>query len=55
MPTDKDVRISEMMMRDWFAAQAVEGILSSDTLLSPVAVASQAYEIADAMLEERAK
>ncbi len=45
-----------MTLRDWFAGQALLGMVGSDG--EPVgfnAVASQCYKYADAMLVERAK
>jgi len=44
-----------MTLRDYFAAQALQGVLAADTeeLLSVDAIASVAYRIADAMLKAR--
>lgn len=45
-----------MSMRDWFAGQALAGILSDAPRgYSGQAVAAEAYAFADAMLAERAK
>ena len=48
--------IAEMTLRDFFAALALQGILAEDaegyTFMS---AAAGAYEMADAMLQERAK
>ena len=47
-----------MSLRDWFAGQAVSGMLASevdDSTYNPDAAAERAYEIADALLEEREK
>ena len=46
-----------MSLRDYFAAQALQGVLAADTeeLLSVDAIASVAYRIADAMLKAREK
>jgi hypothetical protein len=59
MPTDKDVRISEMMMRDWFAAQSINATATAE-LVDPTDpdfehAARRAYAIADALMKERAK
>ena len=42
-----------MSLRDWFAGQALVGLLANDRPISHVA--PDAYAIADAMLVERAK
>lgn len=47
-----------MTLRDYFAARALTGVINSEssagtTLYSPSVVASQVYELADAMLKER--
>ncbi len=48
-----------MSLRDWFAGQAVSGILASnscqDNITSSEQEVAYAYKIADAMLAERAK
>lgn len=45
-----------MSLRDWFAGQAVNGLMIDRPIGEPVAtVAEQAYELADAMLKERVK
>tara|TARA_R110002126_G_scaffold272520_1_gene416674 strand:+ start:174 stop:410 length:237 start_codon:yes stop_codon:yes gene_type:complete len=46
-----------MSMRDYFAAQAMQGFLADGAApdVSKEAVASMAYAMADAMLEERNK
>lgn len=55
-------RGSGMSLRDWFASQALNGLLSNSTLKQTdfsmsgqEAVAKGAYMIADAMLKEREK
>jgi hypothetical protein len=46
---------SGMSLRDWFAGQALQGILASpDTVGSQPSIAGYAYQFADAMLAERA-
>lgn len=46
-----------MTLRDWFAGQALAGLLANATLGSEPAgeIARWSYETADAMLAERAK
>lgn len=48
-----------MVLRDWFAGQAVIGLMSHldvrTQLIDEKKVAEAAYQIADAMLEERGK
>lgn len=46
-----------MSLRDWFAGQALAGLCASDAggYVKPPKQASDAYEMADAMLAERAK
>lgn len=41
-----------MSLRDWFAGQALTGLLAKDQLWSAVA-GREAYEMADAMLKAR--
>ncbi len=56
--TDKGVRISEMMMRDWFAAQSINATATAELLSEDVDfefAARRAYAIADALMKERAK
>ena len=43
-----------MSLRDWFAGQAVHGLMIDRPLECPFSdVAAQAYEVADAMIAER--
>jgi len=42
-----------MTLRDYFAGQALAGIMSSTDACGPEDVASRAYVVADAMLKER--
>lgn len=47
-----------MSLRDWFAGQALVGIISASQnvgVSAIPAVAGAAYKVADAMLDERAK
>ncbi len=46
-----------MTLRDWFAGQALSGLTANARYSGPTAkdVESLAYEIADAMIEEKAK
>jgi hypothetical protein len=46
-----------MTLRDWFAGQAVVGLLAhrSEAVGSHTEMAAQAYYLADAMLAERGK
>ncbi|MCK9549179.1 hypothetical protein [Aquamicrobium sp.] len=47
-----------MSLRDWFAGQALAGMLTGQNVWhgdSPRLIAVQAYEIADRMIAERAK
>lgn len=58
VPNDANVNGDPgMTLRDWFAGQAMQGICAhvDSWGLSVPGIADQAYEIADAMLAERAK
>ena len=44
-----------MTLRDYFAGQALVGIMLASNSYDPVAVAGRAYVVADEMLEEREK
>lgn len=48
-----------MTLRDWFAGQALAGMLAEASTVNPYGneyrIAKQSYDIADAMLTERAK
>ena len=44
-----------MTLRDWFAGQALSGMLIADRDLAPTEFAIHAYRFADLMLEERIK
>lgn len=53
--------MSGMMLRDWFAGQALAGLMANEDTpfasdhaeIHPGLIASAAYEVADAMLGER--
>jgi hypothetical protein len=44
---------SGMLLRDYFAAKAMQGLLASDVNASLKVFANQAYAVADAMMEAR--
>lgn len=44
-----------MSLRDWFAGQALNGLLASGTVRDASYIAKRTYEFADAMLAERNK
>lgn len=46
---------SGMSLRDWFAGQALTGLIHKDVEADPRRIAKGAYIIADAMLAERQK
>jgi hypothetical protein len=50
----KNVPLSEMTLRDWFAGQALTGYISSDEYVHE-ALAKLAYKSADDMMKERVK
>lgn len=61
-PTYADVPHPGMTLRDWFAGQALSGMLAHSTRYRPrdgapanwhEAIAQEAYEIADAMIASR--
>lgn len=52
-PTDHHVHAEGMTLRDWFAGQALAGILANNGRGTPSA--DEAYKWADAMLERRAR
>jgi hypothetical protein len=57
-PVEDETGRLGMSLRDWFAGQALAGILANPALVDVKAakwVASYAYEIADTMLAERDK
>ena len=47
--------IQGMTLRDWFAGQAISGILIRDRMQFNRELAEFAYDIADAMIEKRGK
>ena len=44
-----------MTLRDYFAGQALAGIMGSGDIFPPDSAASRSYCVADAMLKERAR
>ena len=45
-----------MTLRDWFAGQALQGLIVNPATVSPtVPISVRAYELADALLAEREK
>jgi len=50
-----DTDLQGMSLRDYFAGQALNGLLLSPRITAPPATAKLAYEYADAMLAERDK
>jgi hypothetical protein len=55
---DRAYKMHGMTLRDYFAAKAMEGMLSSGNLpktISDADIAECAYNLADAMLEARGK
>lgn len=42
-----------MSLRDWFAGQALAGLVTRGPYVDGKAVSARAYEVADAMLEAR--
>ena len=50
-----DVPVRGMTLRDYFAAQAMQGYIAGKYPLYPHEKSEEAYKIADAMLEERVK
>jgi len=54
--THPDVSTLGMTLRDWFAGQALTGILSSENrLIDADHYALISYQVADAMIKERCK
>lgn len=54
-PTGHYSESAGMSLRDWFAGQALTGILAHGSVGNHADIASNAYRFADAMLAERAK
>jgi hypothetical protein len=52
---DKQYIKGGMTLRDYFAAQALAGIMGSGDIFPPDSAASRSYCVADAMLKERAR
>jgi len=53
--TDDTLHVPGMILRDYFAAQAMLGCIAGQYNSSPREKVEIAYKIADMMLEERAK
>ena len=54
-PTSGQTTISEGMdLRDWFAGQALLGLLASDVTSPLETFVKQSYRVADAMIQQRA-
>lgn len=49
------LRIVDRDVRDRFASLAMQSLVKPDTLLNLSSIASEAYQIAAAMMQERAK
>lgn len=54
-PDGAGVQYYGMTLRDYFAAKAMQGTLAAQARCSAEKRAESAYELADAMLAERAK
>ena len=53
-PTSGQTTISDGMdLRDWFAGQALQGLLASDVQDTINVFASKSYELADLMMKQR--
>lgn len=61
MPDGGEYHCAGMTLRDWFAGQALAGMMASshdnspDWLTNPDGAAAEAYCLADAMIAQRAK
>ena len=57
--TKPDPDFTGMSLRDWFAGQALAGMVAfsgtAGAAYGPYEIAGRSYEVADAMLAERAK
>lgn len=54
-PSVQHQSLRGMSLRDWFAGQALAGSLANPGVMSAIDWATQAYELADAMLAARAQ
>ena len=52
---DENSSVPGMTLRDYFAAKAMQALVSYDMRLKWERIAETAYEIADAMIAERAR
>jgi hypothetical protein len=57
IPYPNNVHMEAMTLRDYFAARAMQALITRETRMhpNPLMYAGAAYDIADAMLEERVK
>lgn len=57
IPFPNNVHMEEMTLRDYFAAKAMQALITRETRMhpNPLMYAGASYDIADAMLEERVK
>lgn len=53
LPDGSHEECEGLSVRDYFAAKAMQGLLASDTFAPVSEFVRRAYEIADAMMEER--
>jgi hypothetical protein len=51
----RSVAITGMTLRDWFAGQALAGVMEKYAYVRPEANAKEAYALADAMIAQREK
>jgi hypothetical protein len=51
--SDDNQKFESVSLRDWFAGQALMGLMARDTKFNPDQLALVSYEQADAMLDKR--